>query len=34
MNIEDMVDLNDLKRIFKIVNNKNDFGDNQMFSLF
>lgn len=32
MNIKDMVDLNDLKRIFKIVNNKNDFRDNPMFS--
>lgn len=29
MNIEDMVDLNDLKRIFNI---KDDFGDNPMFS--
>lgn len=33
MSIKDMIDLNDLKRIFKIiVNNKNDFGDNPMFS--
>lgn len=32
MNIEDTVDLNDVKRIFKIVNKKNDFGDNPMFS--
>lgn len=32
MNIEDMIDLNDLKRKFKIVNNKDDFGDNPMFS--
>lgn len=29
MNIEDMIGLNDLKRIFKIVD---DFGDNPMFS--
>lgn len=32
MNIGDTVDLNDLKRIFKIVNNKDNFGDNPILS--
>lgn len=32
MNIEDMVDLNYFKIIFKISNNKDDLKDNPMFS--